>query len=374
MTFAAIRSLGIALVLVAGACLYPARSLAGQTPRAGSDTGATVTVGGFIDTFYAWDVNRPASFDRAFTTQAARHDEFNVNLAYAELKLSGPRVRGRLALQAGTAVQANYAGEPTNGSVSGPTVSRILQEATAGFQVAPTLWLDAGIYFSHIGQESWISRDNPTYTRSLIAEYTPYYETGVHATWQPSPRWTAQLHVLNGWQNISETNSDKAIGLRVDYVASPHVTIGYANFVGNELPDSVPSRVRLFNEVLGQVTAGRASVWFTGDVGSQARAGGGTSTWYGGALIGRLAASPTVSLAARLERYVDPDGVIVPTGTANGFRVSGASLGLNVTPAPNVLWRIEVRGVRSRDPVFPKRSGGASSGDAFAVSSLALTL
>src|SRR5581483_2607069 len=174
-----------------------------------------------------------------------------------------PRVRGRLALQAGTSVQSNYAGEPTNGAISGPTLARHIQEATAGFLVTRGLWVDAGIYLSHIGQESWISRDNPTYTRSLIADYTPYYEAGVKATWAATSRATLQLHALNGWQNISETNDDKALGFRVDYVVSPHVTVGYDNFLGNELPDTVVARVRFFNEVFGAFTGGNISAWLT---------------------------------------------------------------------------------------------------------------
>jgi hypothetical protein len=188
------------------------------------DSARTVTLGGFVDAYFAWDFNRPGpgNFDRSFTTQPARHDEFNVNLAFVELKLSGPQVRGRLALQAGTSVQANYAGEPTTGAVSGPDLARHIQEAVVGVRAARTLWIDAGIYLSHIGQESWISRDNPTYSRSLIAEFSPYYETGVKATWAAGSRLTAQLHVLNGWQNISETNQDKAVGVGRADLLSPH--------------------------------------------------------------------------------------------------------------------------------------------------------
>jgi hypothetical protein len=347
------------------------------TVMAAQDTTRTVTVGAFVDTYYAWDFNRPGpgNLDRSFTTQPARHDEFNVNLAHVELKLSSERTRARLALQAGTSVQSNYAGEPRLGGIAGPELARHVQEAVAGVRVAPGLWVDAGVYLSHIGQESWISRDNPTYSRSLIADYSPYYETGIKATWSASPKLTAQLHVVNGWQNISETNTDKAVGLRLDYAASSHLVLGYSNFVGNEVLDTVPSRVRVFNELLALATAGNASVWVTADVGRQQRAGGGWSTWYGGAVIGRVKVSPGVALAGRVERYGDPDGVIVATGTPDAFRVSGASVNLDVTVAGNALWRTELRGFSARDPIFPRHGGaGVSNRNGFLVSSLALTL
>jgi putative OmpL-like beta-barrel porin-2 len=147
----------------------------GVVQGAAQDTSRHVTWNAFVDTYYGYDFGRPAGFDRVFTTQAARHDEFNINLAYVAGSLTSERVRGRLALQAGTSVQSNYASEPAIGVVSGATLSRHIQEATAGARLAPSLWIDGGVYFSYIGLEGWISRDNPTYTRSLVAEYTPYY-------------------------------------------------------------------------------------------------------------------------------------------------------------------------------------------------------
>ena len=121
----------------------------------------------------------------------------NINLAYIEVKLEATHYRGRLALQTGTSVQSNYSGEPTIGRVSGPSLSRMVQEAVVGMQVARNVWVDAGVFFSHLGMEGWVSRDGPTYTRSLVADYSPYYQSGVKLTWTASPKLTAQLHVVN---------------------------------------------------------------------------------------------------------------------------------------------------------------------------------
>jgi len=340
------------------------------------DTARTVTWGAFIDTYYAWDFNQPTTLDRAFTTQPARHNEFNVNLAHVDVRLSGSRTRGRLALQAGTSVQSNYAGEPRVGAISGPDLARNIQEAVIGLRAGRKVWIDAGIYLSHIGQESWISRDNPTYTRSLIADYSPYYETGVKATWGASGKLTAQLHVLNGWQNISETNRSKALGVRIDYAASPHASLGYSNFIGNEAPDTAPARPRVFNEILAFLTRDPINLWVTIDYGTQRRGpAAGSSSWWGAAAIVRAKLSPTVSVSGRLERYDDPDGVIVTTGTANPFNVTSGSLGIDVAPSAGALWRTEMRGYAARDAIFPMHgSGGFATHDGVVVSSLALTL
>jgi hypothetical protein len=46
-------------------------------------------VGGFVDAYIAWDFTRPRSLDRFYTTQPARHSEFNVNLAFLEWQSMG---------------------------------------------------------------------------------------------------------------------------------------------------------------------------------------------------------------------------------------------------------------------------------------------
>ncbi len=341
-----------------------------------ADTMPKITFGGFVDGYYAYDFNRPSTFDRAFTTQPARHNEFNVNLAYVEVKLDGPRIRGRFALQAGTSVQSNYAGEPRIGSVGGPELSRHIQEAVVGAKLTDKLWVDGGIFLSHIGMEGFISRDNPTYTRSLVADYSPYYQSGIKLTWQATPTITAQLDVVNGWQIISESNSAKSAGVRLDYTPSSSTVFSYYNYLGDEAPDSVRGRRwRFFNGVGAKSNlTERLQLLANVDYGTQeSGTGSGRSNWYGGTLIGRYQATPTVAVIGRVERYDDEDQTIIATGLPDGFRANGGSFGIDVMPASRMLWRTEVRGFRTTRAVFPTRDCAPSRNNAFVVSSLALT-
>jgi hypothetical protein len=319
-----------------------------------SDT-AKVNFGGYVDTYYAFDFNRPAAHDRAFTTQAARHNEFNVNLAFLEARLSAPKLRGRIAAQFGTSVQANYSSEPRIGTLSGPDVSRFLQEATVGYRVTARIWLDAGVFLSSFGSESWISRDNWTYTRSLVAENSPYYESGIKATWEISRSLSTQLHLINGWQNVSENNSGKAVGLRLDYSPSSRLILSYDAFIGNEAPDSLPEARRMLHE--GIFTIGSSNglqIRGTLDYGFQRRVNPGTHSWWGYALIGRYPLTPKLAAAVRTERYEDPDQIIVSTGLPYGFRSSGWSTSIDVLPVPRLLWRLEYRELVGSRPLFPE--------------------
>lgn len=328
-----------------------------------------LTFGGYIDAQYAYDLNDPSNRDRAYTTQPARTNEFNINLAYLDAKLDADRIRGRLALQVGTSVQSNYSSEPTQGIVSGPSLSRHIQEGVIGYRVTDKLWIDGGIYFSHIGFESWISKENWTPSRSLSADYSPYYQSGLKATYQWTETLSTQLHLLNGWQNISENNGAKALGIQVAFSPSQALSITYNNFLGNE----VGSQWRFFNDLIVKVgITDRLSVAALYDFGLQQDSGlASWSLWHVAGAFVRYQFTPTLALAARGEFFLDRNQVIVVTGTPNGFQTFGASMNADVALHKHLLWRTEFRGFRSVDAVYPTR-GANSPLDGFVSSSLSL--
>jgi hypothetical protein len=348
------------------------------------DSTIKVSFGAFVDSYYAWDFSHPATFDRSFaggtlyTTQPSRHNEFNVNLAYVEAKLEGARIRGRLALQAGTSVQSNYAGEPANGAVSGPELSRFLQEAVAGVQLRNGLWVDAGVFLSHLGMEGWISRDNLTYSRSLVADYSPYYQSGAKLTWTPSSRVAAQLDVVNGWQNISENNRGKGVGMRIDITPVAGTTLSYYNLFTQE----AGTRLRAFNGVGAKYVSGKLSMLGQFDVGYQDASADSTvddGTWCGYTAVAKFAVTGSTSLVARVERFDDRNQIIISTGSYNeipnaAFRANAFSVGADWQPVSRFMWRNEFRLTQNRNALFNMaNSTQLSKTNGVLVSSFALT-
>jgi hypothetical protein len=363
--------LTIVIALLLTTLVTPGRMNA-QNPQL--DSATKVSFGGYLDTYYAFDFNRPREHDRAFTTQAARHNEFNVNLAFLEATLSGNRLRGRVAAQFGTSVQANYASEPRIGTLSGPDVSRFLQEAVVGYELTPHTWIDAGIFLSSFGSENWASRDNWTYTRSMVAENSPYYESGLKVTWRASRSLIAQVHLINGWQNVSENNSGKAVGARLDYSPISAVSLGYDAFLGNEAPDSAVAGRRVWNEGIFTIAPSRRfQLRGTVDYGVQRGETSRRDSWWGYSLIGRYAVTSKLAAAIRSERFEDPAKIIVATGLPYGLRASGYSFSVDFRPAPGLLWRMEYRELASNGALFPSRTNELVRGDKVMVSSAALT-
>jgi hypothetical protein len=245
-------------------------------------------------------------------------------------------------------------------------------------RLTENLWVDGGIFFSHIGMESWISRDNPQLTRSLVADYSPYYSSGVKLTWTASSKVAARLDVINGWQNIAENNSGKGAGVRIDVAPSATTTFSYYNFFSDE----VGNRLRTFNGVGGKLMVGHTTVLGEIDVGSQGKSApdGGSASWYGGMLTTRLQFTPRTAIIGRVERYDDKNQIIVSTGNngtgaPNGaLRANGGSIGVDFAPQARVTWRTELRAFANRTAVFPNGPAGEPrKNGGFVVSALALT-
>ena len=174
---------------------------------------------GFADVVYAHNFNRPADGDNWFPgvgTAAQRHGEFSLNQGQIELSMDSAPVGFRLAVGFGTAVEVVHAGEP-EGSFVGPDTSENLVYASATYKQplggkGRSMLFEMGIFPCHVGYEAFNTKDNWNYTRSWLGELSPYYSAGVRASYAFNERWSAQLHILNGWQIVSDNNAGKTPG------------------------------------------------------------------------------------------------------------------------------------------------------------------
>ena len=334
---------------------------------AASNSGLTLS--GYIEAYYTHDftASKTAQERPGFLYNHKRNREINVNLAFIKGAYTGQRVRGNLAIQVGTYAQYNYAAEQD--------LVKNIFEANAGVKLSgkKDLWLDAGIFTSHIGFESAISKDCWTLTRSLLAENSPYYLSGAKLTYNSSNgKWTLLGSVLNGWQRITKLPgySGPSVSTQVQFKPSAKLTLNWSSFIGSDRPDSL-KQGRFFNNFYAIINpAGKFGVILGFDVGSDRkpigsgdqRVGNGSYVWYSPVVIARLATSEKSYLAGRIEYYDDKNGVIIATGIApanrpNGFQTWGYSLNYDYAILPNALFRIEGKIYNSKDAIFDTNSG-----------------
>ncbi|MGI4736271.1 MAG: porin [Janthinobacterium lividum] len=330
--------------------LLPALALA-QVAEPDTVAPRPLTFYGFVDGYFGYDFQDPASHVRpGFLYSHNRTNEFALNQGLIGARYQDKHVRAALGLHAGTYPEANYAAEPGT--------FKNIYEAYAGFRPTAKTWLDVGVFTSHIGLESAISKDNLTLTRSLLADNSPYFETGARFTYEASAKLTLTALVLNGWQNIRDTNRGKAFGTQLQWKPTEKLLLNSSTFFGNEQPQDSARRYRYFHDFyLTYTTTDRLSLAVVFDIGKQRQAiGTGTDTWHAGAAFARYKLSGHWAATARAEYYYADHGVLIaavaPAAAVPSFLVRGASLNLDYAPAPHVLARVEGRVLHGRALLF----------------------
>lgn len=335
-------------------------------------TRSLLTFSGYLEAYYSYDFGKPTDHNRPpFTYSHNRHNEINLNLGFIKTAYQTKNVRANLALATGTYMNANYAAEPG--------VLKNIYEANAGVKISKNkdLWIDAGILPSHLGFESAAGKDNWTLTRSIFADNSPYFETGAKISYGTNNgKWLISGLVLNGWQRIQRTdgNNTLAFGHQLTFRPNSKITLNSGSFIGNDKPDSI-KQMRYFHNLYGifQIS-GNFALAAGFDIGAEQKSKGSKSyhTWYTSVIIARFSPDAKQNIAARVEYYSDENGVIVVTGTPNGFQTWGYSLNYDYLILDNVMWRVEGRAFSSKDKIFIK-NGNPTNKNFFLTTSLAVS-
>ncbi len=329
-----------------------------------------IAISGFVDVFYCYDFNKPETHRRQdFLYNHNRHNEVNINLALIKFAITQPKYRANIALHTGTYVEDNYSNEPV--------ALRHIYEANIGVALAKNskLWLDAGIFPSHIGFESAISKDSWTLTRSMLAENSPYYLTGAKITYSPKAQWEIAGIVCNGWQVIQRPYGDPSLsgGTQVKFTPNKKYTFNWSTYVGEE---KIGTRMimRYFSNLFAQMQLTDklgATIGFDFGVQQEHPDSNTYQNWMSPIAIVRYSVNSKMAIALRGEYYQDQNSTIVSTATGS-FNTMGVSLNIDYSPAENVLFRIEGRWFKDQDKIFVRNNSLVNT-NSFVTSSIALS-
>lgn len=311
-------------------------------------------ISGYLETYYCYDFNRPETdYRQAYLYNHNSHNEFNINLGIIKYAVIAKRYRVNLAMHSGTYANDNYALEKG--------IYKNLFEANAELAIdkKQTLWFDAGVFASHIGFESAIASDNQTLTRSLLAENSPYYLSGVKLTLKPNAKFETAFLICNGWQRIQRVagNSLPSLGTQIKYTRGDSLTINWSTFIGTDDPDST-RRMRYFSNLYTQIKLNNKLTMTVGfDLGIQQKRKHikDYNIWSSPVIIVRYQHSKKWATALRLENYSDKNGVIIPNIHEQPFVTQGVSLNLDYMPDERIMCRLEARRFSSENKQFEER-------------------
>lgn len=307
---------------------------------------AQVAVHGWLDGYYAWNGNRPAPGINWFAgigTTAHKAHEPALNVAAVDASRDPKPFGYHVTLVAGDGADVVHSGEPHPHAAA----VRYLYQASLSCTLTGRLQLETGIYPSHIGFEGFFSKDNWNYTRGWLGEFSPYYQSGIKATYAANDKWSGQLHVLRGWQLIEDNHSGPAVGTQIAYNGA-RFSGSLNTFIGPGLAHD-DHDLRTFADLIGSWKASRKlQVAASLDRGRQAYAGDIASNWLGVSAWARYAFDDRNAVAARADRFRDPDAGI------SGFAqtLTGATVTYEIRPDNHFILKFEARRDHSTAPVF----------------------
>ncbi len=319
-----------------------------------NDTIKKFTFSAYGELYYSYDFSNPPDNEKPnFLYNHKRHNEVNANLLLVQANYAYKKNRANLGLMAGNYSQYNLSAEPA--------WAQFIYEANFGFKISTknSIWIDAGIFPSHIGFESAISANCWTLTRSILAENSPYYETGLKLSYtSKNETFFLSALYLNGWQKIRKPGfiQRPSFGAQVTYKPSDKITLNYSNFIGTDQPDSIRSLRHFHNFYLQYEPTGKFGVIAGFDFGMDKVNQGKYGSWYSPVLIVRQSISNKARVAVRCEYYHDSKQIIIRTGTTNGFQTVGFSSNFDYDINEQIRVRAEGKIFHSKEKIFSQNT------------------
>ncbi len=177
-----------------------------------------------MDMNYNYSFNDPLDNTVVGSTALARHNEFQVQALHFGGDFNYLNARARIMTQFGmrSIVVPRNDYSPYRGQYKLADVYRYLSESYAGYHF--NKWhginIDAGLFMSYIGLNSYYQPENWEYQASFTSDNTPWFFSGVRIQIHPSKNWKIEPWIINGWQSYGKFNKMPGLGGNITYMSS----------------------------------------------------------------------------------------------------------------------------------------------------------
>lgn len=249
----------------------------------------------------------------------------------------------------------------------GATSNFDVTQAFAQYATGP-LTVIAGKFVTSQGAEVIKSPSNVNYSRSILFGYAiPFTHTGVRATYALGDVVTLIGGLNNGWDNLTDTNSQKTWELGASATPLKSLTISVVDYIGTErvgglTPVGPEGQRNIFDVVAIWAATDKLTLTLNYDYGTQDNTatvtpnGATKAKWTGIAGYGTYQFTDMWRLSVRAESFDDEDGY--RTGVVQKWKEGTITLGF--LPAKSFELRAEIRYDKSDVASFAKPDGSAS--------------
>lgn len=313
------------------------------------------TLSGFVDMYYGYNFNQPATRSNSFRSFDALSNQFALNLVELVVdktpEVTNSRTGYHIALGYGQAINAVNGSDP-----GGLGFDQYLKEAYFSYlaPVGKGLQVDFGKFVTPAGAEVIETKDNFNYSRGLLFSYAiPYYHFGMRAKYAFNDKYSLTGYVTNGWNNVVENNTGKTYGMSLGWNPTKKLSIAENYMAGPEQSTNSNWR-QLWDTVVTYSATSKLTLMANSDYGRGDRVAGIVNPVYWTGVAGYVKYAPTdkYAFSTRYEYYNDHDGFT--TGTPQHF--NGITGTFQRMVASHILTRLEYRRDMSNQPTFTKGS------------------
>lgn len=204
-----------------------------------------------IDVNYTQSNNNPIDNTVVGSTALARNNEVQVSALHFGGDFNYNNARARVMTQFGTRsiVVPRNDFSPYRGQYQLSNVYRYLSEAYAGYHI--NKWyginIDAGMFMSYIGLNSYYQQENWEYQASFTSDNTPWFFNGLRIQIHPSKHLKIEPWIINGWQSYGKYNSMPGVGGNITWIPNNHFKILTNNYYGTDAA-GLPNRKRFHSD------------------------------------------------------------------------------------------------------------------------------
>ncbi len=229
-----------------------------QTWQNGSDrrtspvlTSKYVTGSVMVDANYTHSFNNPNDNTVVGSTALARNNEMQVSSANLGGEFNYEGARGKIMLQFGTRSTVVPRNDLSvyKGQYQLDNVYRYLPEAYAGYHF--NKWyginVDAGMFMSYLGLNSYYQVENWEYQASFTSDNTPWFFNGLRVQMYPTQKLKVEAWIINGWQSYGKYNSMPGFGGNITWCPNEAVKLLSNDYYGTDAA-GLPKRIRFHSD------------------------------------------------------------------------------------------------------------------------------
>jgi len=304
-------------------------------------------IGAYLSSYYAFYSEDNSNPYVKHATMAARNNQFGLNMVMVSLGYKSKKIRSNITLHYGDIAESTW-----------PSKFNLIQEANVGYEFMKKLWLDVGVFRSHIGLESTQPRENITSSMTLANVYEPYYFSGAKLTYLVNTKLSIQINAFNSFNSIIETNKNKLLGSSIIFAPNDNLSLTYNFITGDETAVSVKLKhQRYYHNFYLTYQKKKISIGAEFNYGIQEFSKRINEYTIGAAymnsslLLFKHQTLKKVAFYGRGEWFSDEEEIL-SIGTNMGKYTYGTTLGIEYKPLKNLAFSLEGRQLSSEKANF----------------------